>query len=81
MNNRIDGYCYDAAGNLLKEAACPLDMSTIKYKYDAENRMIAAPIWPLEGFASCVTSNPARLRAAATMLAEPAQASSGGNCA
>jgi len=42
-NNRIDGYCYDPAGNLLKEGLCPVDYATVPYKYDAENRMILAP--------------------------------------
>jgi YD repeat-containing protein len=38
-DNRITGYCYDAAGNLLRENVCPVDMNTVTYKYDAENRM------------------------------------------
>jgi RHS repeat-associated protein len=38
-NNQIDGYCYDAAGNLLREGAC----GSNTYTYDAENRMISAP--------------------------------------
>jgi RHS repeat-associated protein len=38
-DNRITGYCYDAAGNLLRENTCPVDMNTVTYKYDAENRM------------------------------------------
>jgi RHS repeat-associated protein len=36
-NNQILGYCYDAAGNLLDQAACPMGNHT--YTYDGENRM------------------------------------------
>jgi RHS repeat-associated protein len=40
--NQIDGYCYDAAGNLLDEVTCPTGTNPIHtYKYDAENRLIA----------------------------------------
>jgi len=38
-NNRISGYCYDAAGNLLAQSAPPCPSPT--YTYDAENRMTA----------------------------------------
>jgi hypothetical protein len=27
-----------AAGNLLRENTCPVDMNTVTYKYDAENQ-------------------------------------------
>jgi RHS repeat-associated protein len=37
-NNRIDGYCYDAAGNVLDQGACA---SPHMFKYDAENRLIS----------------------------------------
>lgn len=37
--NRISGYCYDAAGNLLKQGTCPIDLSTAPYQYDADNRI------------------------------------------
>ena len=37
-NNRIVGYCYDAAGNLLKQGAC----GTADYTYDGENRIKTA---------------------------------------
>jgi uncharacterized protein RhaS with RHS repeats len=33
--NQITGYCYDAAGNLLRDAAC----GSNTYTYDAENRL------------------------------------------
>lgn len=36
-NNQISGFCYDAAGNLLSESACP--GST--YTYNAENQLIS----------------------------------------
>jgi RHS repeat-associated protein len=39
--NRIDSYCYDAAGNLLDAGPCPLSGSHM-YAYDAENRLVAA---------------------------------------
>ena len=34
-SNRILGFCYDAAGNLLGQSACP----SYQYTYDTENRM------------------------------------------
>jgi RHS repeat-associated protein len=41
-NNRIDGYCYDAAGNLLDAGPCQTGANPIQaFKYDAENRLIA----------------------------------------
>jgi RHS repeat-associated protein len=40
-NNRIDGYCYDAAGNLLDAAPCPTGANSVHaFKYDAENRLV-----------------------------------------
>ena len=36
-NNRITGFCYDAAGNLLAQSAPPCPSPT--YTYDAENRI------------------------------------------
>src|SRR5205085_3875592 len=38
-NNQLAGYCYDAAGNLLKEAVCPIDLTTTPYQWDGENRL------------------------------------------
>jgi RHS repeat-associated protein len=41
-NNRIDGYCYDGAGNLLDQGPCLTGANpTQAFKYDAENRLIA----------------------------------------
>jgi hypothetical protein len=37
-NNRISGFCYDAAGNLIIEGVCG---PALTYTYDAENRMTA----------------------------------------
>jgi len=39
--NRIVGYCYDAAGNLTDEAACPGAGSPHRYNYDGTNRLIS----------------------------------------
>ena len=39
--NQLSGYCYDAAGNLILNAACPHGILTPTYTYDAENRLIA----------------------------------------
>lgn len=36
-SNRVSGYCYDAAGNLLAQSAPPCPSPT--YTYDAENRL------------------------------------------
>ncbi len=36
--NRIVGYCYDLAGNLLDDASCPA--GSHKYNYDGANRLI-----------------------------------------
>jgi RHS repeat-associated protein len=44
--NRIVGYCYDAAGNLLDEGTCPT--GTHQYSYDGANRLTAingGPPW------------------------------------
>lgn len=40
-NNRIDGYCYDASGNLLDEGPCP-PSGNHTYTYDAEGRIATA---------------------------------------
>jgi RHS repeat-associated protein len=40
-NNRIDGYCYDAAGNLLDQGPCPAS-GNHTYTYDGEGRMATA---------------------------------------
>ena len=40
-NNRIDGYCYDAAGDLLDAGPCPTSGNHM-YTYDAEGRMATA---------------------------------------
>jgi RHS repeat-associated protein len=37
--NQLNGYCYDAAGNLLLTSPCPSGSFTPTYWYDAENRM------------------------------------------
>ena len=39
-NNRLDGYCYDLAGNLLDDGPCPATGVPHKYTYDAENRLV-----------------------------------------
>ncbi|PYV68508.1 MAG: hypothetical protein DMG96_36250 [Acidobacteria bacterium] len=39
--NQINGYCYDAAGNLLGPTACP----NTTYSYDAENRLTGTAGW------------------------------------
>ncbi len=41
-NNRIDGFCYDAAGNLLDEGACPQAGHPHTFAYDAEGRLSSA---------------------------------------
>jgi RHS repeat-associated protein len=38
-NNRTNGYCFDSAGNLLKQAACPAVLTTAPFQYDAANRL------------------------------------------
>ncbi len=38
----MDSYCYDLAGNLVKQAACPLDPLAVDYTYDPENRLKTA---------------------------------------
>lgn len=39
-SNRISGYCYDAAGNLLVQGTCPTGSNPVyTYKYDAENHL------------------------------------------
>jgi len=43
-NNQLaqsSGYCYDAAGNLVLQAACPTGSFTPTYSYDAENHLVA----------------------------------------
>jgi len=37
--NQLNGYCYDAAGNLLLDSPCPTGSFTPTYEYDAENRL------------------------------------------
>jgi RHS repeat-associated protein len=37
--NRLTGYCYDAAGNLVLNSPCPSGTFTPTYYYDAENRL------------------------------------------
>ena len=39
--NRLDGVCYDAAGNVLDDGPCPL-YGAHKYAYDAEEKMISS---------------------------------------
>jgi len=37
--NHLNGYCYDAAGNLVLNSPCPSGTFTPTYYYDAENRL------------------------------------------
>jgi RHS repeat-associated protein len=37
--NELNGYCYDAAGNLALNSPCPTGTLTPAYAYDAENRL------------------------------------------
>lgn len=37
--NQISAYCYDAAGNLVLNAACPVGSFTPTYSYNAENQL------------------------------------------
>jgi RHS repeat-associated protein len=37
--NQLNGYCYDAAGNLLLDSPCPSGSFTPTYYYDAENQL------------------------------------------
>ncbi|MFZ0867310.1 MAG: RHS repeat-associated core domain-containing protein [Candidatus Sulfotelmatobacter sp.] len=37
--NQLNGFCYDAAGNLLLNSPCPSGSFTPTYEYDAENRL------------------------------------------
>jgi RHS repeat-associated protein len=39
--NRIDGFCYDAAGNLLDAASCPTG-SVHQFAYDGEGKLISS---------------------------------------
>ena len=39
--NQLNGYCNDAAGNLVLNSPCPTGSFTPTYAYDAENRLIA----------------------------------------
>ncbi len=42
-NNRISAFCYDAAGNLLLQSACPqAPPYNYQYAYDAENHLLSA---------------------------------------
>jgi hypothetical protein len=37
--NQLNGFCYDAAGNLALNSACPQGSFTPTYAYDGENRL------------------------------------------
>jgi hypothetical protein len=37
--NQLNGYCYDAAGNLLMYSTCPTGTFTPTFDYDQENRL------------------------------------------
>jgi RHS repeat-associated protein len=39
VQNQLNGYCYDAAGNLALNTTCPTGTFTPTYVYDAENRL------------------------------------------
>ena len=41
VSNRISGYCYDEAGNLLDMQSCPAPGSNHQFTYDAEGRLVA----------------------------------------
>ncbi|MGB8259956.1 MAG: hypothetical protein WCE75_06380, partial [Terracidiphilus sp.] len=47
-SNQINGFCYDAVGNLLDMQSCPAPGSSHLYTYDAEGRMISANGMPYE---------------------------------
>lgn len=39
IKNQLNGYCHDAAGNLVLNAACPQGTFTPTYSFDIENRL------------------------------------------
>ena len=39
VNNQLNGYCHDSAGNLVLNSACPTGAFSPTYSYDAENRL------------------------------------------
>lgn len=41
IENGLEGYCYDAAGNLTDESGCPAAGSPHRYTYDGANRLIS----------------------------------------
>jgi len=41
-SNQLNGFCYDAAGNLALNSSCPQGQLSPTYFYDAENRLISA---------------------------------------
>jgi RHS repeat-associated protein len=41
VQNQLNGFCNDAAGNLVLNTSCPQPPFTPSYYYDAENRLIA----------------------------------------
>jgi RHS repeat-associated protein len=41
VKNQLNGYCHDAAGNLVLNAPCPTGTLFPTYTYDAENRLVA----------------------------------------
>lgn len=41
-SNRISGYCYDSAGNMLDPGSCPTGSNPHAYTYNAENQLTSA---------------------------------------
>jgi RHS repeat-associated protein len=44
-NNQLNGFCYDAAGNLALNATCPVGTLNPTYFYDAENHLSSTASW------------------------------------
>jgi RHS repeat-associated protein len=44
VKNQLNGFCHDAAGNLVLNAVCPSGTLTPTYNYDIENRLASAAL-------------------------------------
>jgi uncharacterized protein RhaS with RHS repeats len=60
--NQLNGFCYDAAGNLLLDSPCPSGGFTPTYEYDAENRQYN----PLAEYSYFYDADGVRIRKAAS---------------
>jgi RHS repeat-associated protein len=45
IKNQLNGFCHDAAGNLVLNAVCPTGTFTPTYSYDIENRLTSTNGW------------------------------------